>query len=159
MEWNDETQAHTGNVEVIPFTYEQIVEIKDLTYTSLIKVQEKLLDLFPRLPKHDYKTLVDNYYLSANIKAIMDESEMAKAMDVNNVLLMSGLMLNQLVDFEWRNFRIDNEVKRGILHASIFEYPLEEDVVHSLIENVIHIDNWDVDVYRQMDGYDVDEDA
>ena len=29
MEWNDETQAHTGNVEVIPFTYEQIVEIKD----------------------------------------------------------------------------------------------------------------------------------
>ena len=61
MEWNDETQAHTGNVEVIPFTYEQIVEIKDLTYTSLIKVQEKLLDLFPRLPKHDYKTLVDNY--------------------------------------------------------------------------------------------------
>ena len=115
--------------------------------------------MFPRLPKHDYKTLVDNYYLSANIKAIMDESEMAKAMDVNNVLLMSGLMLNQLVDFEWRNFRIDNEVKRGILHASIFEYPLEEDVVHSLIENVIYLDNWDVDVYRQMDGYDVDEDA
>jgi len=144
--WNDETQG--TRKDIVPFTYEQIVEIKDLTYESLLRVQENILDLFPSLPKLDYKTLVDEYYLSVNIKHVMEEPAF-KHLDTDNVVSMSGIMLSHLLECEWQNFRVPREVKRDVLHASIFEYPLSEDVVHSLIENIIYRDTW----------ADVDEDA
>ena len=73
MEWNDETKALT-NKEQLYFTYEELVEIKDLTYDCITKVQERLTKACPILPVWDYKKLVDEYHLSVNMYNILQDT-------------------------------------------------------------------------------------
>ena len=70
MEWNDETKALT-NKEQLYFTYEELVEIKDLTYDCITKVQERLTKACPILPVWDYKKLVDEYIWKSHFLSVL----------------------------------------------------------------------------------------
>ena len=150
MEWNDETKALT-NKEQLYFTYEELVEIKDLTYDCITKVQERLTKACPILPVWDYKKLVDEYHLSVNMYNILQDTakryaqgdvsrEMLTELEKKNPALLSGCMLNHLLEFEWNSFDMTPDIKKEILHSAIFDYPLTEQVITYLHRNIVYID-------------------
>ena len=149
MIWTDETQEDLGK-DIVPFTYEQVVLIKDLTYYSIVKVYTNLREVFPLLPKCNYAKLVDEYYLSANVKILMGRvAPVYGAVDTDDVVAMSGLMLNHLLQFEWQNFEVPIVVKRQVLESSIVGTRLSDDVVNSLSENMVYHEFYHLDEYDE----------